>query len=72
MAESKALAHVLGLLGWAASEGRGFHPPYWWGYLILYPAAASARRQSSISWHLAWSRGTGLPATAHYGEASLH
>jgi len=45
------VAHVLGLLGWMASEGRGFRPPYWWGYLLVYPAAAAiAARSTRVGW----------------------
>lgn len=45
------LAHALGLLGWMASEGRGFRPPYWWGYLLVYPAAAAIAVRATIgSW----------------------
>lgn len=34
-------AHVLAFLGFGASEGLAFRPPYWWGYLLLYPAAGA-------------------------------
>jgi hypothetical protein len=45
------VAHFLGLLGWMLSEGKEMRPPYWWGYLILYPvAAAIATRVTSASW----------------------
>jgi hypothetical protein len=35
------VAHALGLLGWMATEGGGFHPPYWWAYPVIYPATAA-------------------------------
>jgi hypothetical protein len=45
------VAHAFGFLGWMASEGRGFRPPYWWSYLILYPAAAAVvARATSSGW----------------------
>jgi len=45
------VGHALGLFGWMVTEGRGFRPPYWWGYLLVYPAAAAvATRTTRASW----------------------
>jgi hypothetical protein len=48
------LAHFLGLLGWGISEGRTFHPPYWWSYLILFPLTGYLTvGATSVDWRLA-------------------
>ncbi|HUE90349.1 MAG TPA: hypothetical protein VMO26_30055 [Vicinamibacterales bacterium] len=45
------VAHVLAFLGWAASQDFSLRPPYWWGYLVLYPATGwAAARLSRASW----------------------
>ena len=52
-------AHLVAIFGYLALAGLGapedspFIPPYWWGYLVLYPAAgAIAARRRRSSWQL--------------------
>jgi hypothetical protein len=45
------IGHVLGLLGYVMTQGNSWHMPYWWSYLVMYPAAtAIVMRMSSASW----------------------
>jgi hypothetical protein len=33
--------HFLGVMGYGMAEGNTWHMPYWWSYVIVYPAAAA-------------------------------
>jgi uncharacterized membrane protein YkvI len=45
------VAHFLGVMGYGLAQDRSWHMPYWWSYLILYPAAAAlVLRMSSAHW----------------------
>ena len=45
------IGHVLGLLGYVMAQENSWHLPYWWSYLVIYPAAAAfVMRVSSANW----------------------
>jgi hypothetical protein len=45
------VGHFLGVMGYGMAEGSSWHMPYWWSWLILYPAAAAfVMRVSSANW----------------------
>jgi hypothetical protein len=45
------VGHFLGVMGYVMAQGNSWHAPYWWSYLILYPAAAAfVMHVSSARW----------------------
>lgn len=49
------VGHFLAFVGWTATEGMRYRPPYWWGYLLVYPAAGAvlARLDVMRGWQTA-------------------
>lgn len=35
------VGHALGFIAWRATEELAFRLPYWWSYVLIYPAAAA-------------------------------
>jgi hypothetical protein len=49
------VGHLLAFVGWTATQDLSLHPPYWWGYVLVYPIAGLvlARRGVHSGWYAA-------------------